>query len=251
MAELKHMTTLQILLILNILTGRLIIDRDKYTSKKIFWLRSIFTLIISLFAVQLTDMLVIIILSTAIILLDIYWLKRSIKIKYTIFLLLLFIVLPGLVQGLEQIGGTINFDNPVSKTLIALLLNLPFIKSLSTKFNPNYILLAVTMYLFTIKESTIIIRGILDSIKAIPKKEEEKDEEEYNRGKYIGILERTFIYFLIIFQQYAAIGIVLGLKSFARYKELDKRGFAEYFLIGSMLSILTALLPAIYVLIQI
>ena len=111
------------------------------------------------------------------------------------------------------------------------------------------------MYLFTIKESTIIIRGILDSIKVVPKKEKveeinEKDEEEYNRGKYIGILERTFIYFLVIFQQYTAIGFVLGLKSFARYKDLDKRGFAEYFIIGSMLSILTAILPAIYVLIQ-
>jgi len=105
--------------------------------------------------------------------------------------------------------------------------------------------------LFTIKESTIIIRGILDSIKAIPKKQQKKDEDEYNRGKYIGILERTFIYFLIIFQQYTAIGILLGLKTFARFKELDKRDFAEYFLIGSMLSILTALLPAIYVLIQI
>ncbi len=77
----------------------------------------------------------------------------------------------------------------------------------------------------------------------------EKDEDEYNRGKYIGILERTFIYFLVIFNQYTAIGILLGLKTFARFKELDNRDFAEYFLIGSMLSILTAVLPAIYVLI--
>jgi len=246
------MTTLQILIILNILGGRLLIDRDKYSSKKVFWLRSVFTLIAGLFTYHLTEMLLVFALSTTIILIDIYWLKGSIKIKYTIFAISLFIIMPGLIQSFEQLTDNFQIVNPLSKPLIAVILNFPVIHNLNAKFDSSHLLLIVTMYLFTIKESTIIIRGILDSIKAVPKKEkDEKDEEEYNRGKYIGILERTFIYFLVIFQQYAAIGIVLGLKSFARYKELDKRGFAEYFLIGSMLSILTALLPAIYVLIQI
>jgi len=138
------MTILQILLILNILTGRLIFDRDNYSSKKTFWLRSLFTLVFSLFTVQLTDMFVIIVLSTAVILIDLYWLKGSIKFKYTIFLLSLFVVLPGIVQALEQLGETIHIGNPVSEPLIALILNIPFIKSLSTKFDPNYIQFFVT-----------------------------------------------------------------------------------------------------------
>ena len=244
------MTTLQILLILNILAGRLVFDKENNSSGKLFWLRSIFTLILALFTMQLTDSLLMVFFSTAIILIDIYWLKENIKLKYTIFMLGLFFIVPGLVELMQLISKSFNISNPVSETLSNFLFNFPFIKSLNTKFDSIYILMIITMYLFTIKESTIIIRGILDSIKAVPQKEEEKDEEEYNRGKYIGILERTFIYFLLIFQQYTAIGIVLGLKSFARFKELDKRGFAEYFLIGSMLSILTALLPALYVLIQ-
>jgi len=246
------MTTLQILLILNILAGRLIFDRDNYSVKKLFWLRSIFTIITCLFAVQLSEMLILLVLSTSMILIDFYWLKKDIKTRYTIFLLLLFLILPGILQLIDPLLDLVKVKNPFYQPLTDLLLNFPLIANLHLKYGSECLLLVLTMYLFTIKESTIIIRGILDTIKAVPKKEkEEKDEEEYNRGKYIGILERTFIYFLVILQQYTAIGIVLGLKSFARYKELDKRGFAEYFLIGSMLSILTALLPAIYVLIQI
>lgn len=245
------MTTLQILIILNTLTGRLIFDKENHSNTKLFFLRSIFTLIFSLFSIQKLDVILLILFSSILILMDIYLVKDNIKAKYTIFLLSLFFILPGIVNIVEGYKQFLSSENPIYYPLILIFLKIPFIKTLTTKVKFLDVMLIVTCYLFTIKESTIIIRGILDSIKAVPKKEEDKDEEEYNRGKYIGILERTFIYFLVIFQQYAAIGIVLGLKSFARYKELDKRGFAEYFLIGSMLSILTALLPAFYVLIQI
>ena len=60
----------------------------------------------------------------------------------------------------------------------------------------------------------------------------------------------TFLYFLIIFNQIGAIAIIIALKSLARFKELDDKNFAEYFLIGSLLSVLVAVIPAVIVLLM-
>ncbi|WP_150109312.1 hypothetical protein [Caldithrix abyssi] len=104
-------------------------------------------------------------------------------------------------------------------------------------------------FILTIKEGTIIIRMALNNLRTVPFSEENKetDKEEYERGKWIGILERTFIYFLIIFDQIGAIALIVALKSLARFNELNKRTFAEYFLIGSFLSLLVAAVPAVLV----
>lgn len=70
------------------------------------------------------------------------------------------------------------------------------------------------------------------------------DPKGYNAGRVIGILERVLIYFFVINSQFAAIGFVLAAKSFARFKDLDNRPFAEYVLIGTLLSTLLAMLAA-------
>ncbi len=114
----------------------------------------------------------------------------------------------------------------------------------------NKILLISCGFFFTLKEGTIIIRLVLNRVKAVPHKttgRHLKDEQEYERGKLIGILERTFIYFLILLNQIGAIAVIIALKSLARFNELDNKSFAEYFLIGSLLSLLVAAGPAIVV----
>ena len=106
-------------------------------------------------------------------------------------------------------------------------------------------------FLLTQKEATIFIRLILQRLKAVPTRKPEnrkKDQREYELGRIIGLLERMFLYFLIIWNQVGAIAILIALKSLARFKELEDRTFAEYFLIGSLLSILTAAIPAVVVL---
>jgi len=50
------------------------------------------------------------------------------------------------------------------------------------------------------------------------------------------------IYFLILNNQFGAIGLVLAAKSFTRFKELENREFAEYVLIGTLLSTLLAMM---------
>jgi hypothetical protein len=68
------------------------------------------------------------------------------------------------------------------------------------------------------------------------------DQREYNAGRFIGMLERLLVYGFVLKGQHAAIGLILAAKGFARFKELDERDFAEYVLIGTLLSVTSAVL---------
>ncbi len=74
----------------------------------------------------------------------------------------------------------------------------------------------------------------------------QEKNEELKRGKIIGIIERILIFVFTLSNNFAAIGFILAAKGFTRFKELDNRNFAEYVLIGTLLStsisILTGLL---------
>jgi hypothetical protein len=67
-----------------------------------------------------------------------------------------------------------------------------------------------------------------------------KDESLENAGTWIGILERLLIYFLVLIQEFEAIGLLVAAKSILRLKE-GERKMSEYVLIGTLLSISLAL----------
>ena len=61
-------------------------------------------------------------------------------------------------------------------------------------------------------------------------------------GATIGILERLITGLLLVSQNYAALGLVFTAKSVARYDKISKNSaFAEYYLIGSLFSLLAVL----------
>ncbi|MBN1266411.1 MAG: DUF3307 domain-containing protein [Anaerolineales bacterium] len=65
-----------------------------------------------------------------------------------------------------------------------------------------------------------------------------------NGGYVIGLLERSMILLLVLFNQAAAIGILIAAKSLFRFGEIKDRANrmeAEYILIGTMMSFLFAL----------
>ena len=70
------------------------------------------------------------------------------------------------------------------------------------------------------------------------------DDVTLRGGRYIGMLERSLIFIGIVSQHWELVAGVVALKSVARYKELDRQINAEYFLIGSLTSILWAILVA-------
>ncbi|GAA0115217.1 DUF3307 domain-containing protein [Clostridium senegalense] len=63
-----------------------------------------------------------------------------------------------------------------------------------------------------------------------------------NGGLIIGILERSFILLIMAINQAPLIGFVLATKSIARFKKLEDESFAEYFIIGTFISFIIAMI---------
>ena len=55
-------------------------------------------------------------------------------------------------------------------------------------------------------------------------------------GATIGALERLLIVTFVLVNAIAAVGFVIAAKTLARFKQLDDRGFAEYYLLGTLAS---------------
>ena len=74
---------------------------------------------------------------------------------------------------------------------------------------------------------------------------EDKMDTITGAGSMIGFLERLIIGACLVYGQFASIGLVFTAKSIARYNKISENpAFAEYYLIGSLFSILSALLAA-------
>jgi len=56
-------------------------------------------------------------------------------------------------------------------------------------------------------------------------------------GMVIGIIERVLVLTFVLVNQYTAITIIFAAKSIARFNELKDRKTAEYYLIGTLISI--------------
>ena len=64
------------------------------------------------------------------------------------------------------------------------------------------------------------------------------------RGRAIGILERALVLTLVLLGEYATIGYIFIAKGIIRYQSLQDPETAEYFLIGTIGSLLLAVLGA-------
>jgi hypothetical protein len=64
-------------------------------------------------------------------------------------------------------------------------------------------------------------------------------------GRVIGLLERILIFVGLTVSSWEILAGVIALKTVARYSKLDEQNRAEYFLIGSLASILWAVLVTV------
>jgi ABC-type phosphate transport system permease subunit len=62
-----------------------------------------------------------------------------------------------------------------------------------------------------------------------------------NAGRWIGLLERTLVYGALCAGRPDAVVIVVTIKSIARFPQFKTEAFAEYYLVGTLLSLLAAL----------
>lgn len=67
-----------------------------------------------------------------------------------------------------------------------------------------------------------------------------EDASLANAGTWIGVLERSIIFFLVLIHQFEAIGLLIAAKSIIRLKEGDQK-MSEYVLIGTLISVFVAM----------
>lgn len=114
------------------------------------------------------------------------------------------------------------------------------INSFLRPFNGNIqsVLSWVLVLLLIVQPCSITIKKVLNHYR--PRNEEPAQEDGLpNAGALIGIFERLFILLMLSANQFTAIGFVLTAKSIARYNKISENPqFAEYYLLGTLLSTL-------------
>jgi len=64
-------------------------------------------------------------------------------------------------------------------------------------------------------------------------------------GATIGVLERILIVVFVLTGSEAAVGFVVAAKTLARFRLLDDRDFAEYYLLGTLASVAVAIVSGL------
>ncbi len=99
----------------------------------------------------------------------------------------------------------------------------------------------VSVYAFNWNGGAAVVNGIL----RLCHFDQDGDDDESvaggrGTGRMIGILERMMALTLVLVGEWGTLGLVLTAKSIARFKQLEQRNFAEYYLIGTLTSVLLA-----------
>lgn len=144
--------------------------------------------------------------------------------------------------------GTLQF-NEFAKSGSEFIRNL-FFPSLESDATGFFIVLLVLFgFLMVLNEMNIVLRYLLGVLNLeSPMVETTKiNKDEYNTGRVIGILERIFVFVFVLAGQYSAVGFILAAKGVTRFQEFKDRTFAEYVLIGTLISSLLAMAVAFIV----
>ncbi|GIN59813.1 hypothetical protein J8TS2_41320 [Lederbergia ruris] len=159
--------------------------------------------------------------------------------------------------------------------MTASLLDLYGTSSLSVV---NTVLLLIIIYILATSVSGHIVKYIIGSlpselanfegeltlnnqIKARQEKNQPRTESSFtekyhyftystplrSRGKLIGYIERLLVIILTVIGAYPSIAFIIAAKSIARFKQLDDRNWAEYFLLGTLSSIFLGLVLGLVV----
>jgi len=118
----------------------------------------------------------------------------------------------------------------------------------------DQILLLLVVYVLVIFASGYLIRFVtkplmrhigLVSTRTNDPAPHETPAQLSNAGMYIGWLERFLVLTALLLHSPATIGLIIAAKSVARFPQFHREQFAEYFLIGTLLSICTALVGGV------
>jgi hypothetical protein len=107
-------------------------------------------------------------------------------------------------------------------------------------------ILLLTLVLLLTQPTSIAIRVFIS--KWTPHTGDDDAESLQSAGKYIGIIERLFVFAFVLAAQWEAIGFLIAAKSIFRFgdlKEAKDRKLTEYILIGTLVSFGIAILTGL------
>lgn len=111
----------------------------------------------------------------------------------------------------------------------------------------------LSVLVFSVRGGTVIVRGVLEKAQVLPQTQappagggtDRGTDEEYNRGRVIGNLERILLILTVLVGSYEALGLIIAAKGLIRGREMEDRDRAEYFIIGSLMSVLVAVIAGL------
>jgi hypothetical protein len=165
--------------------------------------------------------------------------RNSLRFNIIRFITFLILFLTAII--FSSVSVSLSFNEILLSGIQNFIINInPFAKLNITGF---HLIIVLSGLFFLLNESNFLIRLVFEISGKVPvtKETREPDNKELNAGRIIGILERIIIFFFIIIGQYAAVGFVIAAKGVVRYKELEDRNFAEYVLIGTLMSSLLSM----------
>ena len=150
-------------------------------------------------------------------------------------------VLDQTIHFATVIGAVLFLVRPPLQTFASCLMRI--------RLHQETILLVLVAYIFVIFCGGYFIRVLIGPLwREEPGQETKEHKEVINAGLYIGWLERFLVLTALFLQSPATVGFILAAKSIARYPELKSVRFAEYFIIGTLLSVSIAIGGAIILL---
>lgn len=156
-----------------------------------------------------------------------YWYIKNVKVSQ-----LIFFVDQGIHVLCLCVIACLWTMNNVSITMLRVVANIFEVTNFSKLLLCKWILGLLLIH----KPANIIIQKML-----VPHKPEAKqmvEKNDSNIGRMIGTIERVIMFMLIYMKQYSVIGLVLTAKSIARYDKISRdEQFAEYYLLGTLISV--------------
>jgi hypothetical protein len=117
--------------------------------------------------------------------------------------------------------------------------------------------IAAALMIFVVRGGTLIVRGVLDMAGTMPPPELPQkpglpqntldleralpvDTIELNHGRLIGNIERLILVLFVANSQYTALAFFFAAKGLIRSKDVERRAWADYLILGSLTSFLVA-----------
>ena len=140
------------------------------------------------------------------------------------------------------------------------LFRLPASESLISAYT-----VAAALMIFVVRGGTLIVRGVLDRAGTMPPPEVAQppslsahsaldlqralpvDTVELNHGRLIGNIERLILVLFVANSQYTALAFFFAAKGLIRSKDVERRAWADYLILGSLTSFLVAVVAGLLI----